>query len=213
MYDTAATAYLTAQDPALGEVIKALGKIERTVTPDLFEALANAIVGQQISTAAHATVWQRMTQALGTITPHTLAACTPQALQSLGLSFRKVHYLQSAAQAVLSGTLDLQALPYADDAAVCAQLCALPGVGLWTAEMLLLFSLQRPNVLSYGDFGIRKGLRMVHSCAEISKAQFEAYRSLYTPYGSVASLYLWAVTKGALPHLQDPAPPKQKVRP
>ena len=81
-----------------------------------------------------------------------------------------------------------------EDEAVIAQLCTLKGVGRWTAEMLLMFSLGRRDVLSFGDFGIRRGLCRIHGLdeEELTKERFEQYRKLYSPYGTVASLYLWA---------------------
>ena len=84
-------------------------------------------------------------------------------------------------------------------------LCSLRGVGVWTAEMILLFCLQRPDILSYDDLAIRRGLRMVYRHREIDRERFEKYRRRYSPCGSVASLYLWAAACGAVPGLTDPA--------
>ena len=84
-------------------------------------------------------------------------------------------------------------------------LTALPGVGVWTAEMILLFCLQRMDVFSYGDLGIRRGLRMLYRHRVIDRERFERYRRRFSPYGSVASLYLWAVSGGAIEGLTDPA--------
>ena len=96
-----------------------------------------------------------------------------------------------------------------DNAAAIAALSALKGIGVWTAEMILLFCLERPDVLSFGDLAIQRGLRMVYRHREITRAQFERYRRRYSPYGSVASLYLWAVSGGALPGVADPAERKR----
>ena len=79
------------------------------------------------------------------------------------------------------------------------------GIGVWTAEMLLLFSLQRPDILSYDDLAIRRGLRMLYRHKEMPRERFERYRRRFSPYGSLASLYLWAIAGGALPQLDDPA--------
>ena len=81
-------------------------------------------------------------------------------------------------------------------------------LGVWTAEMILLFCMQRPDGLSYDDLAIRRGLRMVYRHRSIDRALFEKYRRRYSPYGSVASIYLWAVSGGAIPELSDPAPKK-----
>ena len=98
-----------------------------------------------------------------------------------------------------------------DEEAIAA-LTALSGIGVWTAEMILLFCLQRPDILSFGDFAIRRGLRMVYRHREITKEQFERYRHRFSPYGSVASLYLWAVSGGALPGVTDPAERKRRKK-
>ena len=95
-----------------------------------------------------------------------------------------------------------------DDAGAIRALSELKGIGVWTAEMILLFCMQRPDVLSYDDLAIRRGLRMVYRHRSIDRALFEKSRRRYSPYGSVASLYLWAVSGGAIPELNDPAPKK-----
>jgi len=86
-------------------------------------------------------------------------------------------------------------LAHLSDEEVIKQLSLLNGVGIWTAEMLLIFSLQRPDVVSYGDLGIRKGMMKLYGLESLTKKQFESYREHYSPYGSVASLYLWELSK------------------
>jgi len=196
---------LSRRDKRLAEAMERIGPVRREVRPDLFDALMHSIVGQQIATKAQQTVWARLEHALGRVTPETINAAEAGALQSVGLSFRKVGYMKAAAGKFLRGELDAATLRGMDDAALCAALCALEGVGLWTAEMLMLFSLQRPDVLSFGDLAIHRGLRMLYRHREVGRERFAVYRRRYRPYGSVASLYLWAIAGGALPHLTDPA--------
>ena len=204
-YGTTETDYLCRKDKRLARVIERVGPIRREVRPDLFDALMHAIVGQQIATKAQQTVWNRLVQSLGEVTPATVDRMEAEALQRLGLSFRKVGYMKGAARKALLGELDVEALRRMDDASVSAALCRLDGVGVWTAEMLMLFSLQRPDVLSFGDLAIHRGLRMVYRHKKVSRERFEVYRRRFSPYCSVASLYLWAVAGGALPELADPA--------
>lgn len=92
-----------------------------------------------------------------------------------------------------AGEFDVDAMAHMADAEAVAALSALPGIGEWTAEMLLLFCLGRPDVLSFGDLAIHRGMRMVYHHRKVTRAMFERYRRRYSPYGSVASLYLWAV--------------------
>ena len=204
-YGTTETDYLCRKDKRLARVIERVGPIRREVRPDLFDALMHAIVGQQIATKAQQTVWNRLVQSLGEVTPATVDRMEAEALQRLGLSFRKVGYMKGAARKALLGELDVEALRHMDDASVCAALCQLEGVGVWTAEMLMLFSLQRPDVFSFGDLAIHRGLRMVYRHKVVSRERFEVYRRRFSPCGSVASLYLWAVAGGALPELSDPS--------
>ena len=96
------------------------------------------------------------------------------------------------------------------DELVIQELSALKGIGVWTAEMIMTFCMQRPNIVSFGDLAILRGMRMLYRHKEIDRAKFEKYRKRYSPYGTVASLYLWAIAGGALPELTDPAQKKGK---
>ena len=209
-YGEEEAAYLAARDPRMAEVIAAVGHIEREVHPDLFAALVNSIVGQQISTKAQETVWNRMLDAFGTVSPEIIALRSEDELQSVGITYRKAGYIKSAAERVLAGEIDLEELHGLPDDEVCRQLSELPGIGVWTAEMLMLFSMQRPDIMSYGDLAIQRGLRMVHHHRRITPQLFAKYRRRYSPYGRVASLYLWAAAGGAVPGLRDWAPKGKK---
>lgn len=204
-YGSAETDYLSRKDKRLARVIERVGHIRREVRPDLFDALMHSIVGQQIATKAQQTVWGRLVQALGEVTPATVDRMEADALQRMGLSYRKVGYMKGTARKALLGELDVEALRHINDASVSAALCRLDGVGVWTAEMLMLFSLQRPDIFSFGDLAIHRGLRMIYRHRAVNRQRFEVYRRRFSPYGSVASLYLWAVAGGALPELNDPA--------
>lgn len=209
-YGKKETDYLKKRDQKLGTVIEAVGPIKREVDPDLFSSLVHQILGQQISSKAQATLWIRLKNALGAVTPETMAAADPSLLRSLGISPQKSHYILELAEKVLNGSFDLEGIRSLPDEEAVRQLTSLRGVGEWTAEMILLFCLERPDVLSFYDFGIQRGLRMVYHHRTISREQFETYRRRYSPYGSVASLYLWAVAGGAVEGMKDPAPQKSK---
>lgn len=200
-YGTKETDYLKSKDRKLAEAIEYIGKIERPVIPDLFEALMKKIVGQQISTKAQESIWQKMKNQLTTIDAPTITNCSAEELQKVGLSFRKVSYMQGIAQKVVSKELSLEELHTMTDTEVCEKLCELKGIGVWTAEMLMIFSMQRPDILSFGDLAIHRGLRMLYHHKEITPKLFEKYRKRYSPYGSVASLYLWAIAGGAIPEI------------
>ncbi|MBR1553110.1 MAG: DNA-3-methyladenine glycosylase 2 family protein [Schwartzia sp.] len=211
-YGEKETLYLKARDKKLAAVMDEIGHIDRAVDDDLFSSVARHIVGQQISNKALSAVWGRMREGLGTVDAVAVLDAGEERLHGFGMSFRKAAYIMEFARKVESGAFRLDALPKMSDEEAIAALTALSGIGVWTAEMILLFGLQRPDILSFGDFAIRRGLRMVYRHREITKEQFERYRRRFSPYGSVASLYLWAVSGGALPGVTDPAERKRRKK-
>lgn len=195
--------YLSRCDEALGTVIRQIGRIERKVTSDLFVALTESIIGQQISNRAMERVVGRFRALLAPVTPERVLQTGRSAIKECGMSFRKADYILTAAQAFFEGRIKVSDLVGLTDQEVIVRLTQLPGVGVWTAEMLLLFSMQRPDVLSYNDLVIRRSLMTLHGLPEMTRADFDRYRRLYSPYGSVASLYLWAADKLPIRNLTD----------
>ena len=119
------------------------------------------------------------------------------------MTFRKAEYITDLAQKARDGAFDLDGIWQKTDGEVIRELSSLKGVGIWTAEMILLFCMQRPDVFSYDDLAIQRGLRMLYHHRSIDRKRFEIYRRRFSPYGSVASLYLWAVAGGAIPELRE----------
>ena len=193
-YGRTAIDHLGKRDKRLGKAIEEIGMIERNVTPDLFMALVASVASQQVSAKAAETIWNRMEERFGTITPDALAAITAEEIQQCGMSMRKAGYIKGIGDAVAAGNLDLAGLHELPDDEVIARLTALNGVGVWTAEMLLIFSMERPDVVSWGDLAIRRGIMRLYGKEAIDRAAFERYRKRYSPYGSVASLYLWEIS-------------------
>ena len=208
-YGEAELAYLRKKDKRLCEVIDKVGMIERRVDADLFSSVVHHIVGQQISSKAQATIWQRLQDALGKVNAQNILDAGVPKLQSFGMTFRKAEYIMDFARKVESGEFDLAAVAAMSDAEAIRALSALNGIGVWTAEMILLFCLQRKDVFSFDDLAIQRGLRMVYHHRVITKQLFEKYRRRFSPYGSVASLYLWAVAGGAIAEMKDYAPKQQ----
>jgi len=205
-YGETELSYLRQKDKRLGEVIDRVGPVRRAVDTDLFSAVVHHIVGQQISTKAQATIWQRMQDALGRVNAENVLAAGVPRLQALGMTFRKAEYITDFAEKVHTGAFDLAAVERMSDEDAIEALRALKGIGVWTAEMILLFCMQRPDIFSYDDLAIQRGLRMVYHHREIDRALFEKYRRRFSPYCSVASLYLWAVSGGAIPEVRDYKP-------
>ena len=210
VYGEAELAHLRKKDAKLAAAIDRIGHVSRETEPDLFTSIVNQIIGQQISTAAHRTVWKRFREAVGDVTAENVCAKTQEELQALGMTFRKADYILDFARKVRDGEFDVDALNDMDDETVKTTLSSLRGIGPWTAEMLMIFCMQRPDVVSYGDLAILRGMRMLYRKKEIDKQSFARYCKRYSPYGTTASLYLWAIAGGALPELTDPAAPKKK---
>lgn len=192
-YGSTEIEHLKKKDKKLALAIENIGPIEREVMPDLFAALIHSIVGQQIATKAAATVWGRLQLQCGEITPSSIACADAVAIQQCGLSMRKTLYIKGVGEAALQKELNIHEFPTLSDSEVIERLSALNGVGVWTAEMLLIFSLERPDVVSWGDLAIRRGMMSLYGLNKLTKTQFDRYRKRYSPYGSVASLYLWAL--------------------
>lgn len=207
-YGDKETEYLKKKDKVFGEVIEKIGHIEREVDSNLFSSVIHHIIGQQILTKAQATIWRRMKEQFGEVTAESILAADIPELQSFGMTFRKAEYIKNFAEKVQSGTFDLEGISLLPDNEAIKVLAALKGIGVWTAEMILLFCLQRPDIFSFDDLAIQRGLRMVYHHRKIDRRLFEKYRRRFSPYCSVASLYLWAVAGGAVPGMRDYAPKK-----
>lgn len=186
--------YLKRVDETLGAAIARMGRVERVVIPDLFTALVHAIVGQLISAKAVHTIWGRMQEQLGEISPHNIARHTADDIQACGITMKKAVCIHHLAQLAAQGAMQLDKLHDLSDQEVIDKLMALPGIGRWTAEMLLINSMERRDIVSWGDIAIRRGMMKLYGLTALTKQQFEAYRLRYSPLGSVASIYLWEIS-------------------
>lgn len=195
--------YLKSKDKKLAEVIDKLGHLYRPVNHDLFSSIVYSIIGQQISTKAQLTIWNRMINEMGKIDSETLISAGKEKIQSFGMTFKKADYILKFAEKVQCKDIDLDSLSNKSDEEIIKELTSLDGIGVWTVEMILLHCLERPNILSYGDLAIIKGMKMVYHHKEIDKKRFERYRKRFSPYGSVASIYFWAVAGGAMSEIKE----------
>ena len=186
--------HLKRRDKKLGAAIERIGAIRREIRPDPFTALIMSVTAQQISNKAADAIRTRLHALLGEITPDRIAETDVFDLQKAGLSARKAEYVKGIADAAARGEVDFSQFHEMADEDIIDRLSALRGIGVWTAEMLLLFSLCRPDVVSWGDHAIRRGMMNLYGIRKLTKEQFERYRRRYSPYGSVASLYLWALS-------------------
>ena len=181
---------LRRQAPELSVFIDRFGMIKRETTPDLFTALAQAVISQQISTKAMRTVWSRVINRFGEPSPRLFLTENPESLIGCGISQRKLNYIRGIAQAAEDG-LTKESLQPLSDAEICARLQMLDGIGKWMAEMMLIFCFERKNVLSSGDRGIRTALCRLCDRKNLSRRDFDGFRQRFAPYATVASFYLW----------------------
>lgn len=195
-YGTAETEYLRMRDARLGAVIDHVGFVEREVETDFFASLIKNIAGQQISNAALKTVLARLGTLLCEYTPEKVCEVGVDALRSCGMSMRKAENIYKAAKLICEGELDVERFRECSDADLIAALTSLDGVGEWTAQMMLIFCFCRQDVISFGDFGIRRGIELLYGEERLTKAKFSEYAAQYSPYASVASFYLWKVGNG-----------------
>lgn len=194
---------LAASDPTMAALIERVGRIDVATRlrrrkeerpADAYGALLRAIVGQQLSTKAARTIYLRVLELFGGVTPspEQLLAAREEDLRAAGLSGRKTEYVRDLASHVLGGELELDRLDRLGDEEVIEEIVAVRGLGRWTAEMFLLFHLERPDVLSGGDLGIRKAIQVEYGLEEMPppKRVLEIGEP-WRPYRSLASLYLW----------------------
>jgi DNA-3-methyladenine glycosylase II len=162
--------------------------------PDAYEALARAIVGQQLSTKAAGSIWERLVESFGGAfpAPAALLASDSESLREAGLSRAKVGFLRDLAQRIEDGSLDLRRLSELPDEDVVAELIEIKGVGRWTAEMFLIFHLGRPDVVSTGDLGIRRAIQIAYGLDELpGPGDMERIAAPWRPHRTLACLYLW----------------------
>ncbi|MDE0106128.1 MAG: DNA-3-methyladenine glycosylase [Bryobacterales bacterium] len=186
--------HLRSSCPHMRRLVKAHGPCGLKLRPDPFQMLVASITSQQISGAAARSILGRLENGVGPIgiTPSSVRACGEAELRTFGYSARKASYLMGLAVEVADGHLDLSGLKDLDDSGVVARLVQLRGIGEWTAHMLLIFSLGRPDVLPHSDLGVRQAIRGFHGLERLpTKTQVLALAAPWRPFASVASWYCW----------------------
>jgi DNA-3-methyladenine glycosylase II len=183
---------LARRDPVLATIIRSRPRIALQSRGDPFQTLARSIVGQQISVKAAQSVWNRLAGALPAVAPEAVAALRLRRLRACGLSGRKSEYLRDLARHFVDGAIQVERWPEMDDEAVIAELIQVRGIGRWTAEMLLMFSLLRPNVLPVDDLGLQRAAsRHYFDGAEVDPDELRELARRWEPWRSVATWYLW----------------------
>jgi DNA-3-methyladenine glycosylase II len=203
-----AVAHLRAADPVMAQIIDRVGPLPAGRDPsrpdpaDHYGALVRAIVGQQLSTKAARAIHGRLLERFGGRPPtpaEVLAADAAQLRAAAGLSNAKVGFLRSLAEHIVSGELELDRIAKLPDEEVIAELIAVRGLGIWTAQMFLMFQLERPDVLAVGDLGIRRAAMLAYGLEELPAApELERLAEPWRPHRTTACRYLWR-SLGATP--------------
>lgn len=183
---------LAERDAVLRGLIERYRGLALASRGDAFTTLARSIVGQQISVKAAQSVWDRVAAAAPTLAPEAVLRLRVRRLRECGLSERKAEYLRDLARHFADGAIRLERWPQMDDEAVIAELVQVRGIGRWTAEMLLMFSLLRPNVLPVDDLGLRRAAgRHYFDREDVGADELRALGAQWEPWRSVATWYLW----------------------
>jgi DNA-3-methyladenine glycosylase II len=195
-YWTRACRQLTDRDPVLASLIQTHDGDRLRGSGDAFRTLINAIVGQQISVAAAESIWKRINTLSPELTADSLLLCTDEALRSTGLSRRKVEYIRGISRAFVDGTVDPARWETLSDHEVHANLRALRGVGPWTADMMLIFHLHRPDVLPLEDIGLVNGATRLYRWEKTMGLKERAallrdHAERWKPWRTVATWYIW----------------------
>ena len=198
---TSATTYLRDIDPIMARAIERVGPCTLIPNPQLFETLVDAIISQQISVKAADAIMGRLRAALhaeadGTISPNALLSLEEDTLRAVGLSPQKMRYIRDLTERVANGQLDLERLSELDDEAVISELVKVKGIGRWTAEMMLIFSLGRIDVLPVDDLGFLEGVRLAYSLeARPTRREMRERGEVWRPYRTFATWYMWGVQR------------------
>ncbi len=192
----AAKRHFKKVDPRLHQAALEWDIVDVTPSDDLFRDIVWTVIGQQLSSRAADTIFDRFQKlfSLGLITPPKILALDDSVMRSCGLSGAKARAIKNFADTVQSRTLDIKAIPLLADELVIAELTKVKGIGPWTAEMILMFSLGRPDVFSKGDLGLRKGVMQLYGLKKFpSEKKLSTIIAPWSPYRTYAARVLWKV--------------------
>lgn len=183
---------LVKKDRVMRRLIPAIGSEALSSRGDAFITLARSIVGQQVSVKSAASIWKRLEALPAAMTPEQLLLLKVDDMRSAGLSARKVDYLVDLAIHFTEERLHVQDWPDMDDEAIIDELVAIRGIGRWTAQMCLMFYLQRPNVLPLDDVGLLKGISQSYFSGDpVSRSDAREVAEAWKPWATVATWYIW----------------------
>jgi DNA-3-methyladenine glycosylase II len=188
-----ARAHLAKNDPVLAAIIAKVGPFEPAYRDPTFESLARAIVYQQLHGKAARTIYERLQSACGgKVDPHSILSLSEDQMRACGLSRAKLSYIRDLAAKTLSGEVVFERLPQMSEEEVIEHLIRVKGIGIWSAQMFLMFALRRANILPVSDLGIRSGIQKAYRKRKIPTAkEIIKLSRKWEPYCTLACYYLW----------------------
>ncbi len=199
-----AIAHLSQVDPILGSYIQKVGPLSRDTLEDPYQSAIDCIIAQQVSGKAAESIGRKVFDRFPQGDPQAILSASEDEMRALGLSRSKVSYIKNIAQTKADGSIDWDQLQSLSTPKIIETLLPIKGVGLWTIQMVLIFSLKRMDVMSYDDLGIRRGIMRLYHVEKVSKDFFELLHERFAPYQTYASFYLWhaSMEKEAIPFPQ-----------
>jgi DNA-3-methyladenine glycosylase II len=179
-------------DPELGDLINRIGDYTLNLKTNYFESLISSIISQQLSPKVADVIWQRFRNLFEDLKPEKIIAADDETLRSIGLSRPKITYIKDLSYKIITNSINLDEIIYLDDEEIIKALTSVKGIGKWTAQMFLIFSLGRMDVLACDDFGLRRASKWLYNLDAIpTSKEFKKIGEKWSPFSTIASLYLW----------------------
>lgn len=191
-YDTKEMQYISDKHPVMKMLVEHYGKLQMGKIKDIYTSLVLHIISQMLANSVSEALIKRFLDLVGEITPENVLRVGKEAIRECGISLKKAEYILNLSNSVVEEEYDFSRLESMGDDEAVKYLMQIKGVGKWTAEMIVEFTMGRLNIFSYDDVALQNGIKKAHSFKTLSKIRFERLRKLYAPYCSVASVYYYA---------------------
>ena len=190
--------YLAKNDPQLGKLIDLLGELQIEKRTDYYVSLIRSIIGQQLSVTASRKIYDRLVKLTeGETTPEKILSLSDEAIREIGVSYRKIDYMKDLSKKIVQQQIDLQHINELPNTEVIELLTSVKGIGEWTAQMFLIFTLERDDVLAVQDVGLHRGAKWLYGGENGREVLIEKAKN-WSPYETIASLYLWEVVNSGI---------------
>lgn len=191
-YDTKEMQYISDKHPVMKMLVEHYGKLQMGKIKDIYTSLVLHIISQMLANSVSEALIKRFLDLVGEITPENVLRVGKEAIRECGISLKKAEYILNLSNSVVEEEYDFSRLESMGDDEAVKYLMQIKGVGKWTAEMIVEFTMGRLNIFSYDDVALQNGIKKAHGFKTLSKIRFERLRKLYAPYCSVASVYYYA---------------------